>query len=264
MSNVFTRPLPPLSASARRRLAFYNGEQGKKYNVTTNRWSDRRFESTGDPRAIDETRKIQRLLGLMPTGKLDRTTLARMLAHIEANTRIGKALRLNFIFTPNPMWNSPQIPRPTKFDLDHARRREAFVAQTIRAQKALTEQKARDEARRRKARLTRKQPQASAQRSASGRRLATRPHSTAVQQSTSDRRFASGRRPAAPQHLSTTEQRPRLFTPAWWAQLRQRGFFIPKRPAAPKVATLPPRKKTCICGYTRAELASQISRLRVG
>lgn len=216
-------PLPRFTPAQVKLLAAHNRQMGSVYGVSTVPWLDRHYNGTGDPRLVMDTAKIQRLLGLPPRGRLDSETLARMLAHIQANTGIGNALRRNFVFPPHRPGFKVNVRRPTTHDLQVARLREVYLKMPVKKKVQL------------------------ATRRTTGQQVITRNPKTG--------------RPATRTLLYQPQQTrpslvpkpaPLIFTPKWWAGIRAAQ--------AKRRAALAQRR--CICGASRAELQARLNGTR--
>lgn len=226
-------PIPRFTPAQVKKLAAINRRIGTLYGVSTVPWLDRHYNGTGDPRLVKDTAKIQALLGLPPRGTLDSETLARMLAHIQANTAIGNALRRNFVFPGHRTGFKVNVRRPTTHDLQVARLREVYLK--MPAQKRLATRRA-------TAQMITRNPRTG--------RPATRTLHYQPQQA----------RPGSVRPLVAQQTRPSLvprpapliFTRNWWANFR----------AAQARRRAAQMNRRCVCGSSRAELQARLNSTR--
>jgi len=228
-------PLPRFTPNKVKTLAAVNRRIGILYGISTVPWLDRHYNGTGDPRLVMDTAKIQRLLGLPATGRLDGETLARMLAHIQANTGIGAALRRNFVFPGHRTGFKVNVRRPTTHDLQVARLREVYLK--MPAQK--------------KTQLARR---------ASGQQVITRNPITGRPATRTLLYQPRQTQPSTVRPLVAQQTRPSLvprpapliFTRNWWANFR----------AAQARRRAVQAQRRCICGGSRAELQARLASTR--
>lgn len=226
MSDPFSRPLPALPEARVKTLAAYNAAIGHRYGIQSNPWADRKYAGLGDRRFTLDLGKIQRLIGVPVTYRLDPETMAKMLAHVQAKTHLGKAIALNLRFPAFPTWGRYNIRRPGLIDLANAKKRALFVSDTIRANRLAVQRKAAlQKARRVAAAAQVRKPQPA--------------------------------KPVAPPgFLARLRERGYFFRKPTTAAARPAQ--VAARPAA---STRPAASKKCICGSSRAEMLAQLNRL---